>query len=260
MLVGRRLCTLAFVLALAAPAVTAQEPGTSSSQQTSGTSTQKKKKVWTEEDLRKLKGGVNVVGEPAAANPKKDDKQAAEKADAGSGILADREEEAPAAEPEKPPCKSWSWAAAVETVLAPQGVSFGQIFWLSKSYGGEVCTQELGSISSLARRVEGDYTLDDGTRIRIEARTFANFPDGAAIVTSQEKGLPYIVAWKRHPYVAAGYTGVKLVDSESGVVAGYSLDTVDLVDPYEGRQVTFDRAKDNLADIQGLVQFVVTPR
>ena len=54
-------------------------------------------------------------------------------------------------------------------------------------------------------------------------------------MASHEQGRSYLVVWKKHPYVTAGYTGVKRVAVVDGVsVVDYVLDTVKLVDPYEG--------------------------
>ncbi|MGH9579431.1 MAG: hypothetical protein ACRD2R_00430 [Terriglobales bacterium] len=230
-------------------------------QAASGAPAKKPRKVLTEDDLRQLRGTISVVGEsPQPAGKAAGAKKPAE-AEADSDILADTEEVA--AEAERPPCVSWSWAAGVEAVLRAQGVNLDSMFWLMKSYGGEKCTDQLGNVASLAQAVQGDYTLDDGTRVRVDATVLGGFPDGNQMVSRHEQGIEYIVVWKGHPYVTSGYGGVKRVTQDrlgGTVMVEYVLETVDLVDPYQGRRVTFSRETDSLQEIGAVVQLVVTKR
>lgn len=229
-----------------------------SSSPTETTSPKKKKKVWTEEELQKLHGGISVVGQPAPppADKAVTDKAATGKATANKGILPAAEEEVAEASPERPPCKSWSWAADVDAVLSAQGVNLGREYWIDKSYGGSICTTELGDIATLAKRVEGDYVLDDQSKIRIQAVVFAGLP--VDVVASQENtGIMSIMVYKGHPYVTTGYTGVRFV-SPSGITVRYALQTVTMTDPYDDRTVILDHARDELKDFQGGVRFVVT--
>jgi len=215
----------------------------------SSPSPEKKKKVWTEEDLRKIQGGVSVVGEP--------DKPPAKAKKAAPTESAKAEEALPEEAPERPPCKSWSWAAAVDAVLSSQGVNLGRVYWIQRSYGGEICTTELGDLAALAKRVEGDYVLDDLSKIHIQAEVFTGLP--VEVVGVQEStGILHIVVWKGHPYLTTSYTGVRWVSG--GITVGYNLQTLTMTDPYEDRSVRLDRATEANWDIQGGVRFTVKPR
>ena len=237
-------------------------PQTETAAAPSQTSEQKKKtkKVWTEDDLRRIRrAGVSVVGETPPAKNESTAKAGPDEEEAEEAALSSEPEPAP--EPARPPCMSRSWGAGVEIVLAAQGVSLGTDYWVLKCYGGDVCTTQVGSVPALVRSVEGDYTLDDGTRVRIQARTWGGFPEGGSMVDTQEQGREYLVVWKKHPYVTAGYKGVKRIVWTDGVsYVDYVLDTVKLVDPYEGRQVTFSTKKDRFEDIDAVVELVVSKR
>ena len=256
-----RLLLLAATATIWATAAAAQtEPATPSTQPSA--EKKKPKKVWTEDDLRGMRrGSVSVVGEkpPEASVPK----AKAEPDEEEDEEAAPSSEPEPAPEPARPPCKSKSWGASVDLLLGAQGVSLGTDHWVLKCYGGDVCTAEVGTVPALVRSVEGDYTLDDGRKVRIQARTWTAFPDGRTMVETQEQGREFLVVWKNHPYVTAGYKGVKRVmrdQSGAETVVDYILDTVKLLDPYEGRQVTFSTKQDRFEDIDAVVMFVVTKR
>lgn len=197
-----------------------------------------------------------MVGEPAAPAKTAPGKADKNKQAASKGILP-AEEEAPEAPPERPPCKSWSWAAAVDAVLSAQGVNFGREYWVMRIYGGEICTTELGNVAALANRVGGDYALEDASKVRVQAETFSGIPRDFPAV--DKKGVPHIVIWKQHPYVITDHHGIIYTD-ENGNVTGYWLQEMTMVDPYENRTVRFSHQTDNLQNIQGMVRFTVKPR
>ena len=215
----------------------------------SSPSPEKKKKVWTEDDLRRMQGGVSVVGEA--------DKPPAKKKKTAPDDTAKAEEPLPEEPPEQPPCKSWSWASAVNAALSAQGVNFGREYWVQKCYGGEICTTELGNVAALAKRVGGDYALEDASKILVQAETFAGIPPD--FPAADKKGIPHIVIWKRHPYVITDHHGIIYTD-ENGNVTGYWLQDMTMVDLYEDRTVRFNHQSDSLQNIQAVARFTVKPR
>ena len=127
------------------------DPATASTQ-TSGEKN-KAKQVWTEDDLRRIRRGtVSVVGE---APPTAAESQAKPEPDEDDAEEATPSSE-PGPQPARPPCKSKSWGAAVDRLLAAQGVYLGTDYWVMKGFGGDVCTTELGSVPALVRSVKGD--------------------------------------------------------------------------------------------------------
>ena len=161
----------------------------------------KPKKVYTEDDLSELSGGISVVGE--ATKPAKK-KTAADAKDPGKADPAESEaEEEDDSALDRPQCESLAWGMTVDAVLRQQGVSLDRNLWVQKAYGGDLCTPTLGSPDNLARSVTGDYALDDGSRIRINAMLFPGLPSSAAFVESVKAGKPWILIVGGHPWLTA---------------------------------------------------------
>ena len=224
--------------------------------QTSGTADppkeppqKKSKKVWTTEDLSKIRGGVSVVGE----------KPAPPKTEAGDEE-ADEEEGPRVLEPESAvkvePCLSRSWSAAVDAVLSGQGVSLGRDVWMDRFFGGDLCPPALPSAPTLAKRIDGDHFLEDGTKVKLQAVVFSGSLPANDIVAKHDGGTSFLLLWKGHPYVTTSMGGVVLVSQEG---RQYEIQDIGLYDPYEDHQTKFSIKKGHLAsEIDAMVEIRVT--
>jgi hypothetical protein len=150
-------------------------------------------------------------------------------------------------------CENWSWAAGVETILRTVDVPLDQHYWVQKSDGGEVCRESLAPLEQLARVINGEYVLDDGRKVRLEARYTVGAPVNLdAIILGLRGGRPALLLWKGHAYILYG-----VVYDEYVAPTGHRLfdiREIKLVDPLyddERRLVSFVRDRDDLADIGG---------
>ncbi len=209
----------------------------------------KSKKVWTTEELSKIRGGVSVVGEkPAPPKTEEDDSETDE------AVEPKVPEPEKAAEVERCLSRSWSWA--VDAILSGQGVGLGQSFWMDRFFGGDVCPATLPAAASLARRIDGDQFLDDGTKVKLQA-VVLGISASSGMVEVSERGSSCVVVWKGHPYVTTHLRGIVWTD-KSGART-YEIQEIDLYDPYEGRRAKFSIQRgDRDSEIDAILDIRVT--
>jgi len=158
-------------------------------------------------------------------------------------------------------CENWAWAAGLETILQTQKVDLKQKFWVIKAEGGELCKDSV-DLNSLAQYINGEYVLDDGRHARLEATTVSGLPQGIdPFILAPQAGRPLMLVWKGHPYLYVGMNYEELKFSSGQRL--FSVTKLKLLDPFASdpaKQVAyFDREKDNLADISGMMDVIVTP-
>ncbi len=194
--------------------------------------TPKKKHVYTDEDmlLLKRKGGVSVVGDGSASSSADDPARA-------TGQAAKPQ---PAANPLRAPqadCLTYSWAASVETAVLQLNVPLDRSFWLMKSFGGSVCRSSLGALPPLVNAINGDYVLDDGSKVHLTANAvFGAMPKVDDLVAAGQSGKPYIFVWRGHPSLVERVEGI---DRQGGGGHVISLSKITLIDPYLGTRAEF---------------------
>ena len=202
-------------------------------------------KVYTEDDLKELKGGISVIGEPAKAPTKDKNDPQSPAAPKQKSKIPDKSEG----------CSDWAVASAVAAALGSQGVPFDASYWIDKIYGGTRCPKSIGGLSSIAGSVDGDYTLDDASRVRI--RTKVGVPGAGVMVDNVKGNRPMLVVWQGVPYVSQSVRYVKEVYSDGSIL--YKIKEMDLTNPYLDKTVTFRADKDREADLEAM-EFAVTPR
>jgi hypothetical protein len=203
------------------------------------------KKVWTEEDLETIPGRISVVGEPGAGETGEPPLPESRLGTAASRSGPGKE------------CKSWAWATSVDLILRAQGVRLGRTFLMQKTFGGEVCLAYMRTARELVPAIEGDYTLSDGKRIRINARYMERdlFPI-AAMVAAAKEGLPFIVIWNGQPYLTQDLEYTVLRNGSP-----YRIRYLKLFDPYLQRRATISHDKPaDLAGIEATVEITVNSR
>lgn len=199
------------------------------------TRVEKKTRTWTNEDLEKLSGPVNVVGNDAAAG------------EAGKAAAARKKEHND--------CVSDAWVAAVTVVLKEQGIPFGPRYWSERLFG-DACLSDV-AIAQVASRINGDYTLDDGKKLHLATTVTAGLPPAAQIVASVDEGRPLIVKWKNQPLVM---TKVDYIDRQYNYVSQYSIASMMLSHALTGRVLIFDLKTNSENEIEGAMQVTVAKR
>ncbi|HVP44349.1 MAG TPA: hypothetical protein VMS96_13020 [Terriglobales bacterium] len=213
----------------------------------------KKPRVYTNDDLEGLSGGISVVGE--AAKPEKPAKPSKGKADPFTPPAPAAAPPKTKAPPTKDQCADWGWGVVVAEMLASKGVPFDAEYWVDKTFGNTRCLAKVPSAATMAAAIDGDYTLDDGTRITIKSSV--GVPGATGVVDGIDKNRPFIVVWGGIPYLATGVRGVKEVYGDGSV--SYIISQMTLTNPYLEKTATFVAEKDKASELEA-VDFKVTRR
>jgi hypothetical protein len=159
----------------------------------------------------------------------------------------------------KQDCPNWEWAAAVELMLEQQHVAeYKQDYWVTKSAGGELCIEKPIDLDQLKQWVDGDYKLDDGTDAHFEATVTAGAPqDVSHFVQGLKDGKTALLLWKGKPYL------LKAIEYDEYVYPNgqrmFEARKLTLVDPVSKEPVVFEKLKDDMADIGGMLEVKVGP-
>ena len=177
-----------------------------------------------------------------------------------AGVTAELPSPAAATAAQK--CENWAWAAGMETLLRTQDVALDQHYWVQKSDGGEICLETLASLEQLARVVTGEYVLDDGRKVRLEAHTAPGAPVNMdSIILSLRRGQPTLLLWKGHAYVLYGAVYDEYISPTGHRF--FDIREIKLIDPFyvedERRLVSFLKDRDDPGDIGGTFEVTVTP-
>lgn len=158
-------------------------------------------------------------------------------------------------------CENWAWAAGLETILRTQNVDLKQKYWVLKSDGGELCKDGV-DLGSRVPYINGEYVLDDGRHVRLQATAIEGLPQGIdAFILAPQEGRPLMLMWKGHPYLYVGMNFEELRFANGQ--REFAVTKFKFLDPFAsnaaGQVVYFDREKDNIADISEMMDVIVTP-
>ncbi|MGH9579964.1 MAG: hypothetical protein ACRD2R_03140 [Terriglobales bacterium] len=164
--------------------------------------------------------------------------------------------EAPAVTPAAEPCDNWAWAAGLESLLASQEVALQREFWLFKAHGGLLCLSPVPDPAGLAAYIPGEYVLDDGRKVRLEAQFTPGAPSNTdELIMSLRRGHSFLLVWRGHPYLVYGAvfdeyiarTGARLFEIRE-------LKLINLLPAKEeDRKVAFVKGRDDPGEIQGVL-------
>jgi hypothetical protein len=159
----------------------------------------------------------------------------------------------------KQACPNWEWAAAVEMMLEEQHVTeYKQDYWVTKSAGGELCIEKPIDLDQLKEWVDGDYKLDDGTDAHFEAIVTAGAPqDVSHFVQRLKDGETALLLWKGKPYL------LKAIEYDEYIYPNaqrmFEARKLTLVDPLSKEAVVFEKLKDDMDEIGGMLEVQVGP-
>ena len=159
-------------------------------------------------------------------------------------------------------CQNWTWAASVESLLAPTGVALTQDDMVTRAEGGSVCKDHSPTFEQMTRVLDGSYYLDDGHKVKLETRNVTGVPTVIDdILMSMKKQHPLILFWKGHAYLLKGVVYSEFLISSNGAKV-FEINELKLLDPTatkaEERQVSFVRDRDDANEIDGVMDVRVT--
>jgi hypothetical protein len=154
-------------------------------------------------------------------------------------------------------CENYAWAAIVETMMRAQQVPIKQNDWALRTSGGEKCFPSLDDYAQRSEALNGDYTLDDGRKIRIHADYVAGTGTSDTLVYSLRIGHPLLVVYNGRPYLLGGIVYDELIHSsgKANVFIIRELHLLDAAVPANSpnRNVVVKKEGDDaLADITGV--------
>lgn len=157
-------------------------------------------------------------------------------------------------------CINWGLAAGLETMLAQQQVALDQNFWVMRLNYGEICVDQLPSMEFLAKVIDHDFVLDDGRHVRLELAFTAGAPtDTDALIGRLQREQPSLLLWRGHPYYLVGATYDERIGLDGTRL--FDIKELRLVDTFARQPaVTFQKGRDDLGEIDGIVSVVVAPR
>jgi hypothetical protein len=160
-------------------------------------------------------------------------------------------------------CQNWTWAASVESLLAPTGVQLTQDDLVTRAEGGSVCKDRNPNFERMTRALDGNYYLDDGRKVKLETRNVTGVPTVVDdILMSLKTRHPLILFWKGHAYLLKGVVYSEFLVSSNGAKV-FEINELKLLDPTatkaEEREISFVRDRDDANEIDGVMDVRVTP-
>jgi hypothetical protein len=155
-------------------------------------------------------------------------------------------------------CENWAMAAGLETMLLQQNVALDQSFWVMRLNGGELCVDDQPTIDALKLVVNRDFVLDDGRHVRLEIRFEPGPPVNVDPVIAALK-LQHItlLLWHGHPYYLIGMSYDERIGRDG--TRFFEVKEIRLANTYAKLPgVTFQKGRDDSAEIQGIMSVTVT--
>jgi hypothetical protein len=155
-------------------------------------------------------------------------------------------------------CENWAMAAGLETMLQRQNVALDQSFWIMRLNGGELCLSDLPTIDGLKLMVNRDFVLDDGRHVRLEIHFEPGPPVNVdPMIASLKLQQVTLILWRGHPYYLTGVTYDERIGRDG--TRFFEVKEIRLANTYPKLPgVTFQRGRDDPAEIQGTMSVTVT--
>lgn len=156
-------------------------------------------------------------------------------------------------------CPNWAWASALQLMLEQQHVvDYGQEYWILKSAAGDLCIESPVDLEQLKEWIDGDYKLMDGSDVHFEATVTSGAPDDVAhFVQLLKDGQTALVLWKGRPCVLQAIEYDEYIYPNNQRM--FEARKLILVDPLSKDPVVFEKTKDDIADIGGVLEVKVGP-
>jgi hypothetical protein len=160
-------------------------------------------------------------------------------------------------------CANYAWAAAVNTLLAPDDVRLPQAHWVLRATAGDKCLAKIDDVAAFTRQVDGDYTLNNGRRIHLRTSFSPGPPDTIdTLVMALRERRSAIILLSGRAYLLQGILYDDHMRSYNDHF--FIVKELRLIDPAiapgaKGRTATFVRDKDdaNVREIEGIITLTV---
>lgn len=160
----------------------------------------------------------------------------------------------------KQSCENWAIAAGLETMLQRQNVSLDQSFWIMRLNGGELCVADLPTIDAVKLVVNRDFVLDDGRHVRLEIHFEPGPPTNVdPMIAGLKLQHVSLLLWRGHPYYLTGVTYDERIGRDG--TRFFEVKEIRLANTYPRLPgVTFQKGRDDPAEIQGILSVAVLPQ
>lgn len=160
------------------------------------------------------------------------------------------------------PCGNWAWVAGIVDMASTRGTQIEQQYLVDRLYGGSVCLESPGDVSSLTQQISHDYVLPDGQKFKLAAQFTAGAPAQAdPLIVSVLRNKPLMLLWRHRAYLLTGMDYDEYIAPTGNKM--FIVTELRLFDPLgeEGkRQVTFSRDHDNPDDLNGVLEISIYPK
>ena len=152
-------------------------------------------------------------------------------------------------------CSNWAWAAATQSILALDQVAVDQHDLVQRIFGGELCLDTPLDLEKMGRMVGGIYPVGPKLKMKVVARVI---PAGGtisaeALLTGIKRERPMIVFWKSRAYVAVGAAYDEWIGPNGARL--WEVKELTLFDPVAQTTVTFQKGRDDVADLGGAMDY-----
>jgi hypothetical protein len=155
-------------------------------------------------------------------------------------------------------CENWAMAAGLETMLRRQNVPLDQSFWIMHLNGGELCIDDPPTVDALKLVVNRDFVLDDGRHVRLEIHFAPGPPVNVdPVIAGLKSQQVSLLLWRGHPYYLIGVTYDERIGRDG--TRFFEVKEIRLANTYTKLPgVTFQKGRDDPAEIQGILSVSVT--
>ena len=159
----------------------------------------------------------------------------------------------------KQSCENWALAAGLETMLQQRNVALDQSFWIMRLNGGELCVDDLPAIDALKSVVNRDFVLDDGRHVRLEIHFEPGPPVNIdPVIAGLKLQQVSLLLWHGHPYYLTGVTYDERIGRDG--TRFFEVKEIRLANTYAKLPgITFQKGRDDPAEIQGILTVAVLP-
>jgi hypothetical protein len=157
----------------------------------------------------------------------------------------------------KQPCYNWSWASAMETLLAREKVEVSQTELILKSDLGELCIDTPVDLGKIKKVLDGRYVLADGSKVMVEVVVTPGSPTDVGYLVKQTKlGRPLLITWKGRPLVLQAVEYDEYIYPNAQRM--FEARKLTFADPLSSTPVVFEKLVDDTSDLGGTLELVVT--
>jgi hypothetical protein len=159
----------------------------------------------------------------------------------------------------KQSCENWGLAAGLESMLLQHGVALDQNFWVMRMNAGELCVPDLPSADVLAKLVDQEFKLEDGRKVRLQLQYTAGAPtDVDSVIARIQRNRLSLLLYRGHPYYVVGVTYDENIGRDG--TRFFEIKELRLANTFAGLPgITFQKGRDDLAGIQGILILTVNP-